>query len=138
GAAENAAEPTGLRRYIEAVGANLVAAPWLGPRLERWNVRMRLGVRGGVRRFGRDIPRARGEHPHEPPALRQRDGAVAGWHEGDGVSIRFPGFLAGAEFGRGARVVQQQDIFVDLALTAERRTGRGFRIDNDEVLPPRV
>ena len=93
-----------------------------------------LGVGLGVRALCREIGRARREHAHEAAALRQGHARVARRHERHRVAADRLLLRACRDFGDGRRVMQQHDVFVDLALARERRAGLRLGVGDDEVL----
>ena len=72
------------------------------------------------------------------PPFGKRHAAVARRHERHRVAADRLLLGAGRDLGGGRRVVQQHDVFVDLALARERRAGLRLGIGDDEVLAARV
>src|SRR6185312_14388363 len=75
---------------------------------------------------------------HDPPARLAGDPAVARRDHRDAVARHLDRLAIRLDGGGHLGIVQQQHVFVQLALALEHRAGLDFRIADNEILPARV
>ncbi len=123
-----------LGRDVDGIDPQLIAARGGRPRLQRRDVRMRVGIGLGVGAFRGEVLGPRGQHPHAPTAVRHDDSAVARRDDHQGTARDLDGLAGGGGDGPGLGVRQQQHVLVGLALALQNRPRVSLAGGDDEVL----